>query len=58
MDKYLGNGRAPHRDEVARHLVEGLADVLQGAGSHHPVNQINAVQQGRHHRCELAKVVG
>ena len=56
--KYLGDGRTPDRDHVARQPVEVLADELQGLGPHHPVNQIYAVQQRRHCLSECTKVVG
>ncbi len=56
--KYLGDGRTPDGDHVARQPVEVLADELQGLGPHHPVNQVYAVQQRWHCLGEGTKVVG
>ena len=56
--KYLGDGRTPDGDHVARQPVEILADELQGLGPHDPVNQIYAVQQRWHGLGEGTKIVG
>ncbi len=56
--KYLGNGRTPDRDHVARQPVEILADELQRLRPHHTVNQVYAVQQRWHCLGEGTKVVG
>lgn len=54
---YLRDGRTPHWDDVARHLVQIPADELQWLGANNAVDHVNAVQQGWHGRSECAKVV-
>ena len=54
---YLGDGRAPDRNDVARHLVEIPADELQWLRTNNTVDQVDAIQQGWHRCCKCAKVV-